>query len=234
MPVRRLMLLIPFKLRMRVLQSVERRIITRLPRERRLPALRRITPIADGAPAPGHSPAAVRKHNLDRVASALEAVGVAYLRIPVAAAGRTAVAVEAGDREAVLAVLAGWDRLGGAEIKVELPRGARRRADATVLSVCWPATAGDLRLGHEYACDIEFWTTRGDTFVAPRPNPIADEVPADEPAVRVPEAVFGAFADARDTSTYPTRPVFATVPPERVRFPVDVVYTYLDPRIRLH
>jgi hypothetical protein len=228
-PVRRILLLVPFKLRMRVLRSVERRIVNRLPRQRRLEALRRITPIA---PRPAHattdSPASVRKHNLDRVTTALEAVGIPYLRIPAACAGRTAIAVQDGDRAAVLAVLSGWERIGGVRVAVELPRGRPRPAEATVLSVCWPATAGTLALGEEYACDIEFWTTRGDTFVAPRPNPVADEVPADDPTVSVPEAVFSAFTSSRDTTAYPTRPVFATVAPDRVRFPVDVVYTWVD------
>ncbi|GAA0801108.1 stealth family protein [Spirilliplanes yamanashiensis] len=215
MPVRRILLLAPFKLRMRALRSVERRIISRLPKDRRLPALRRITPITGDAPRPTGVPAAVRKHNLDRVVTALDAVGVPCLRIPAADPRRTAVAVQAGDRAAVLAVLAGWERLGGVQVE-----SAKRREDAAVISVSWDDAA--------YACDVEFWAERGDTFVAPRPNPVADEIPAEEQAVMVPEAVFSPFADATDTSTYRTRPVFATVAPERVRFPVDAVYTWVD------
>ena len=222
MPVRRMLLLAPFRLRMRVLRSVERRIVNRLPRQRRLPALRRITPIVEpGAPIPARTPAQLRKAALDQVVTALRAVGVPYLRIPVAEPGRAGIAVAADDRAAVLAVLGGWEQLR--EVHVAPP--AARRDTAGVLAVSRnDGSRGD----HRYGCDIEFWTRRGDTLVAPRPNPVADEVPADGPAVLVPEAVFSPFADAADGSAYPTRPVFAAVAPDRVRFPVDAVYTWVD------
>jgi hypothetical protein len=238
MPVRRIMRLAPFRVRMRFLDSVERRVVRFIPEQRKLQVVRRATPISvrprrkETVYLRTHlgrarceeiaSPVGVRKSNLDRVASALAAVGVVYRRIPAQAAGRTAVAVPATDRAAVLAVLAGWERLGG--IRIDVKR--RHRAGAPVISVSWPVTdpRGTLVLGGEYGCDIEFWTDGK----APRPNPVADEIDVRNGTVSVPETVFSAFADARDVAAYPTDPVFAMTAPERVRFPVDVVYTWVD------
>ena len=244
MPVRRIMRLAPFRVRMRFLDSVERRVVRFIPQQRRLKVIRRATPITARPrrleavylrTSAGRarreeiaSPVAVRKVNLDKVVSALGAVGVRYRRIPAQTAGRTAVAVAATDRAAVLAVLTGWEELGGVRIDVVLPRPRRfrRPKDVRVLTVWWPVTdpRGAIVLGQEYGCDIEFWVDGK----APRPNPVADEIDPDGRSVNVPETVFSAFASATDTAAYPTDPVFAMTAPDRIRYPIDVVYTWVD------
>jgi hypothetical protein len=112
------------------------------------------------------------------------------------------------------------------------PHGSdrRRRREARVVRVCWPVTDphGSLLLGAEFGCDVEFWRTDGDYLVGPRTNPVADVVAVDEPVTSAPESVFSAFSPARDDALYRTREVFTMTSPDRVGFPIDVVYTWVD------
>jgi hypothetical protein len=57
---------------------------------------------------------------------------------------------------------------------------------------------------------------------------VADVVPAGEPVVAAPEPVFGSFGSPADPTAYRTREVFTMVSPDRVAFPIDVVYTWVD------
>jgi hypothetical protein len=186
---------------------------------------------------PTASPVSVRKHNLDRVVAALNAAGIDHFRIPTKAIRRTAVAVSVADRDTVLSLLddlAGQDDgrlLVVAPGAGRLPRGRRRqRHTARVARVWWPVTDqhGSLALTHEYACDVEFWTERDGMLVGPRTNPVADVIAVDEPVAMAPETVFSAFSDATDETPYRTREVFTLTSPERVDFPIDVVYTWVD------
>ncbi len=252
MPVRRIMRLTPFRVRQRILHSVERRVLRFIPHQRRLKVVRRATPFAAPARLATRArpeflwvrvgkrfvrarketlttPTVVRKDNLDAVTTALDAAGVPWFRIPVEQPGRTGVAVGIEHRDTVLAAL------DGLRVQVALPRRRRfrppvRRRQATVLTVSSPVTdpTGSLLLGRDYACEVEFWRAVGDALVAPRPNPVADEVPVAEPVVRIPESVLSAYASAKDTTAYPSRSVYTMTAPERVRFPVDVVYTWVD------
>jgi hypothetical protein len=99
-----------------------------------------------------------------------------------------------------------------------------------VVRVCWPVTDphGSLLLGAEFGCDVEFWRTDGDHLVGPRTNPVADVVPVDEPVTTAPESVFSAFAPIGDDVRYRTREIFTMTSPDRVAFPIDVVYTWVD------
>jgi hypothetical protein len=186
---------------------------------------------------PTASPADVRKRNLDRVVAALDAAGVDHFRIPAKSVRRTAVAVPLQDRAKVLALLDGLASHDGGRLKVvmpgpgRLPRAERRRRrDARVVRLWWPVTDrdGSLALTHQYGCDVEFWKKQDGHLVGPRPNPVADVIPVDEPEAKAPESVLSAFSDATDTTTYRTREVFTLTSPERVSFPVDVVYTWVD------
>jgi hypothetical protein len=75
---------------------------------------------------------------------------------------------------------------------------------------------------------VEFWRESGGHLVGPRGNPVADMVAVDGPVVSAPERVFGAFAPAADMTGWRTREVFTMVSADRVMFPVDVVYTWVD------
>jgi hypothetical protein len=50
----------------------------------------------------------------------------------------------------------------------------------------------------------------------------------DEPVVTAPEPVFSAFSSPFDTTEYRTREIFTMVSPDRIGFPIDAVYTWVD------
>ncbi|MCO8271929.1 stealth family protein [Actinoplanes sp. TRM 88003] len=227
--------------RRRLLGQVQRRLLPLVPEPRRLRVARqlvplgprrRLKPIADAPTlrvrtAAGRltarrrldaHPAGVRRENLDRVLDALTSAGIDWFRIPVAELTRTGVAVAETDRGRAIGVLKSLD----AHLEVLGPR---------VWRLSWPVTdpRGRLTLGPEYGCEIEFWKADAGNLVGPRGNPVADVVPADEPEIAVAEPVFGPFGAAdRSTRRYRTREVFTMVSPDRVAFPIDAVYTWVD------
>ena len=111
---------------------------------------------------------------------------------------------------------------------------------------------GDLVLGSSHGCDIEFWEhgpadgpadgpgatqsgapepARAPHLHAPRPNRTSASVPLAGDAVRAPDQMFTRLAPAEGWAPGPlvrTRPEFTTRLPDDVRFPIDVVYTWVD------
>ncbi|WP_244945414.1 stealth family protein [Couchioplanes caeruleus] len=175
------------------------------------------------------SPTGVRRENLDRVVAALDEAGVDWFRIPTKALRTTAVAVRAADRPAVLRLLRGITEGHAGMLDVVKPRRAKPGA-AAILKVCWPVTdpRGRLLLGPDLGCEIEFWTERDGVLTGPRGNPIADVIPLDEPVVTAPEPAFGPFSSPHDRTAYRTRQIFTLPSPDRIDFPIDVVYTWVD------
>ncbi|MFI0780897.1 stealth family protein [Streptomyces sp. NPDC021212] len=141
---------------------------------------------------------------------------------------------------------AGAPRLGAA------PRVWRRLAAEPVVRFTRFHTTprGDLVLGSSHGCDIEFWErgpadgpapapgipepaghTAKSHLHAPRPNRTTASVPLTGDAVRAPDQMFTRLAPAEGWSPGPlvrTRPEFTTRLPDEVRFPIDVVYTWVD------
>ncbi|MGK5739150.1 stealth family protein [Micromonospora sp. URMC 103] len=190
---------------------------------------------------PGHA----RAGNLSAVTSALDAAGVPYFRVRGASDRSSAVAVDAADRERVYAALAlACGRVPGYvaplrrgdERPVRPPAPGfeppvwRRLDDAPVVRLTWYWTDPRHRLvlGQAYGCDVEFWTRQGDALVAPRRNPVAEQVAATGPTVLASESVFTGLVPATAPATARTRPEFAGRLPDDVTFPVDVVYTWVD------
>ncbi|WP_052359553.1 stealth family protein [Actinoplanes friuliensis] len=179
------------------------------------------------------SPARVRRQNLDRVVTALTEAGVDWFRIPARSLRHTAVAVPVGDRDLVVRLLDGLTAEGAGLLEVVRPRGRKGRKGrrtADVLRVCWPVTdpTGSLVLSLDVGCEVEFWREKDGYLTGPRSNPIADVIPADEPVVSAPEPAFGAFSAPDDTTRYRTREIFTLPSPDRISFPIDVVYTWVD------
>ncbi|RIV35596.1 sugar phosphotransferase [Micromonospora radicis] len=202
--------------------------------------------VADQAPRialvdPNVTPLRVRTANLAAVTAALDAAGVAYFQVRGASHRTSVVAVDAVDRDRVYAALAtACARVPGYVTEVrpgEQPPGAgfeskswKRLADAGVLRLTWYRTDPRHRLvlGQAYGCEVEFWQRQGAALVAPRPNPVAEQVDAAAPPVEAAESLFTALAPVTANTTVRTRPEFAAPRPVDVGFPVDVVYTWVD------
>ncbi|MFE6285297.1 stealth family protein [Streptomyces sp. NPDC057877] len=196
---------------------------------------------------PGLSPLTVRAANAAAVRAALDDVGVDYFCVRGHSDTAAAVAVPADDRVTAQRALADACRarpgyVGAVDARGRprrttrpgfRPRTWRRLARADVLRVTWyhGVARGQLTYGPKYGCDIEFWAKDGDTLVAPRPNRRAERVPRTGVATYAPDSLFTALAAAdRTLPRVRTRAEFARPGCEDVRFPVDVVYTWVDGR----
>lgn len=252
MTLRQILRLTPWSVRRRVFEAVEERVLPRVAAEQRLRIARTLMPLgpvrlrggtgvtslrirtAEGAVTARvraeADPVEVRRHNLNRVAQALELAGIDWFRVPTRNPVRTAVAVREADRQQVLRLLGKLIESDHGRLRPVTPGGRKRRRGTGVVAVCWPVTdpRGSMLLGADYACEVEFWRESDGRLVAPRRNPVADSIPADEPVVIAPEPVFGAFSSPDDPTGYRTRQVFTVVDPDRIEFPIDVVYTWVD------
>ncbi|KAB1941231.1 sugar phosphotransferase [Micromonospora sp. ALFpr18c] len=188
------------------------------------------------------TPLRARAANLAAVTAALDEAGVEHFRVRGRSHRTSVVAVDAADRPRVYAALAaacarvpGYvcvprrDREAPPAAGFE-PRTWDRLTDARVVRLTWYRTDPRHRLvlGLEYGCDVEFWTRQGDTLVAPRRNPVAEQVRTSSPVVLVPESTFTALVPPTGSATVRSRPEFAGRRPEDVAFPIDVVYTWVD------
>ncbi|MCX5117998.1 stealth family protein [Micromonospora sp. NBC_00362] len=191
---------------------------------------------------PAVTPLGARTANLTAVTAALDEAGVDYFRVRGRSPRASVVAVDAGDRSRVYdALAAACARVPG---YVSVPRASGERppapgfepktwervADAPVVRLTWYWTDPRHRLvlGLAYGCDVEFWTRQGDTLVAPRRNPVAEQVQVSSPPVLVPESLFTGLVPPTASVTVRSRQEFAGRCPDDVPFPIDVVYTWVD------
>lgn len=106
---------------------------------------------------------------------------------------------------------------------------AGHRVIRLIQYVCDPS--GALLLGAEHGCDLEVWSrTPQGPLHAPRPNRVADRVPATGPSLSLDESAFTRMTSAHvpGQAQRPTRPEFAGTLLDDITFPVDVVYTWVD------
>ncbi len=227
MPLRRILRHAPWSVRRRALSVVQRKLLPRVAPDRRLRVARSWVPMLP-APVRGNplrddtaGPASVRRRNVDRVVTALDAAGIDWFRVPAKSFTHTAVAVPQADRARVVRIL---------EELTEAGAGLLETVPPGVLRVSRPVadSGGCLVLGAEFGCEVEFWQERDGHLIGPRSNPVADVVPADEPVTYATEAVLSEFCSPYETAKYRTRQVFTLAAPDRINFPIDVVYTWVD------
>ncbi|WP_082119873.1 stealth family protein [Saccharothrix sp. ST-888] len=191
-------------------------------------------------------PLSCRTQNLELVRHALDDAGVPYFAVRGLADSSSVLAVAASDRAAALralqalcATVPGYlstpPRSGEQAPTTSAPgfepESWRAVEQADVIRLTWfrADQDGHYVLGHEYGCDVEFWRAEDGELVAPRRNRVTERVRADERTVPAPGAVFTRLAAwSRTGDDLPTRAPFTAALPEDIRYPVDVVYTWVD------
>ncbi|MEU0810001.1 stealth family protein [Streptomyces sp. NPDC005970] len=192
------------------------------------------------------SPLQARGDNLAAVCRALDEAHIDYFCVRGGRDGSAVVATPAEDRPRVHQALAelcaslpGYvSAMGG---RTRTPRSSapgfapaswHQLATAEVIRMTWYHSdpTGRLVLGSEHGCDVEFWPADGDRLLARRPNRVTDQVPRCDAPVRISDSVFTRLAPAvgRPLPEVRTRREFAAPRPDDIRFPVDVVYTWVD------
>ncbi|MFD7500491.1 stealth family protein [Streptomyces sp. NPDC059850] len=214
------------------------------------------TRIATVVPAP--TPLFARAENLRLVCEALDQARLDHFVIRCYSNVASAVGVRADQRAEVVAALralcareAGYvsppphkkSRKGPLRLGVAARAWRPLAAEPVVRFTRFHTTPrGELVLGSSHGCDVEFWEngtaadapadTPGPPLLhAPRPNRTTASVPLTGNAVRTPDQMFTRLTPA--TGWAPgrlvrTRPEFTTRLPDDVRFPIDVVYTWVD------
>ncbi|WP_327658565.1 stealth family protein [Streptomyces sp. NBC_00483] len=194
---------------------------------------------------PTVSPLGLREANLELVSTLFDEEGVDYFAIRGESDYRSCLAVAEADRDRVARALSRSAATGPVYVTacrgdVEVGRrvlcGSRRARQlvggAQVLRVgmVWSDPAASLVIGLAHGCDIEFWQQQDGRLVAPRPNRVTDDVAFDEPRVVVPVSRLTGFAALHTRRTRSVRTIApcADALPEDVRFPIDVVYTWVD------
>jgi hypothetical protein len=181
------------------------------------------------------TPSAAVERNQRATLRALEAAGIAFFHVPQGRYGAT-VAIDGEDRSAFVAAL----REEVADVPFQVaPLSDRGRAivpptrvaeltsedlaAASVLRIVRSSflPGNSLLLGPDYGCDVELWTrTRDGDLLAPRANLLSDE--------HVPASLATIIPDPGPLTPGPTLEVFRRRPFDRIAFPIDVVYLWVD------
>jgi hypothetical protein len=188
---------------------------------------------------PDMTPAAAWRQNLDAVVAVLDRAGIDYFCLRPIRSRHSAVSVHRRDRDRTLAALRADGVLDGAQIRLGSisDEGFTAGRGKTGVQVYFPVTSpyGTTVLGSGSACEIEFWQTEKgeagapDMIVGPRRNAVATALPAEADYRQVPPVALNPMLSLDDTQPrYRTRSEFAMVPAEDIRFPIDVVYTWVD------
>jgi hypothetical protein len=197
----------------------------------------------------GLTPLAARQLNYQAVAEALADAGVEQFAVRGLDDRAPTIGVPAASRPAALKALAGLAKQSDAYFNAILPKPSgrdllstgsddaawRKMAEVTVLRMVWFRTEPTQKIvyGREYGCDVEFWDLNQDKapdqIWAPRPNRMTRAVPVTGQTVEAPGELFTRLAGPRPVlSPLRTRPEMAQTAPEDIKFPIDVVYTWVD------
>lgn len=188
-----------------------------------------------------------RQASLDQVVMALEGAGVDYFVVPDPVPTSSAVAVEEADAERTCRVLSTlaretggywrWVREGEDVVPGEIRAGtssfawsADKRLEAVRLVWFRTDPQRKIVLGEQYSCEVQFWRREGDHLVTGRRNRVSQAIAADDPVVQAPGELFTRLAPLApgNLPSVCTRQAFTATRPDIVKFPIDVVYTWVD------
>lgn len=180
------------------------------------------------------TPAQARHDALTWATTAARAASDAWLVVPAHEGPSPTVIVPMPAREGFLAALAeagcpsylslrdpaenGWHERRG--VVADLATDLRHGMTSVLHLEPWP-TAGERPslVGQGCGVEIQFWETSPDgDLVAPRRNPYADRIPPDLPVVTT----------EVDGVSVPSLPLMVAPTVTECRFPIDVVYTWVD------
>lgn len=171
------------------------------------------------------TPLSVRRFNLDFVISVLDRAGIDYFSVPHDPGIRSRIGIHGDDLQAAVDALAGAAPEHGVVIT---PAKGRRRSPCYWVYRPTATSEGWLTYGPGYGCEIESWAEEDGVLLAPQPNAVSSRLPVKSERVLVPPSDISTFVPADDTRMYATRRQFAVPRATTVRFPIDVVYTWVD------
>ncbi|MBO2448473.1 stealth family protein [Actinomadura barringtoniae] len=184
----------------------------------------------------------VWEDTLQLVTGALEAASIHHFCLRPRSGLESAVAVSEVDRDRVIEVLAAAVTEAGAYVgPVKDPEGTKAEIGPKAweamagrptfrITRCFGSPDGDLVLGPELSCVVEFWKPVDGELVAPRPNRVVGELPLEGPIVRVTSDRLTALAgpESHGAVTFPVREETLLPLLDDIDFPIDVVYTWVD------
>lgn len=201
--------------------------------------MRRHEARATALPIEGMRPADARRENLELVVGLLTASGIRCGALPVNVLGQSAVAVSADQRTQLIAALSGASADESIRAQILEPGNLHLSTSLQVAASRLAAVRGplppvrifrlrrdpasDLAYGESYGCVVEVWARHPEHagwHVAPRSNPLASALPADE--------FVGEEADWMGASVPVVTAALRHVTPSQITFPVDVVYLWVD------
>ncbi|MGW6175337.1 stealth family protein [Arthrobacter sp. NPDC055138] len=198
------------------------------------------------------------EQNFLRLASILDQNAISYFCVRSLEKYRAVVGVRLSDRPSVLRALQGTEGADAPYIRqmvpaVRVPVPAQLASDtgtlhrygaADVLRTTWFYTdaSGSITFGEEYGCEIEFWSSEllapdepkdGEEtemrLVSPRPNAVTRKILDSEVTVLHPFSRFTRLRPASsNVSEVPTVGTMTVDLVDDVRFPIDIVYTWVD------
>ncbi|MET9882809.1 stealth family protein [Streptomyces sp. NPDC006430] len=183
---------------------------------------------------------AAQARNLHLLVAVLEDAGIDYFCVRGTGKTNPCVAVRSGSRgevERVLQLTFGANpgyvshaASGGRLRPGSAPRTWARYRHDDVLRLCWVVCdpTGNLVFGQESGVDLEFWAEDSGQLIAPRPNSVVMEVPADGRRTWAPQQLFSPVPAPYWTGEARTLAEFTAPLPSDHLFPIDVVYTWVD------
>lgn len=188
---------------------------------------------------PGATEWAARARNLHLLVAVLEEAEIEYFAVRGTGGTVPAVAVPAALREDVEDVLQlvcsrdpGYVRAasGGQSRAGSSAQAWRKLRSQKVLNVAWVVCdpTENLAFGHESGCELEFWTEEDGELVAPRPNSVITSTPVGGERRLAEQRLFSPVPFLYGTGRTRTLPEFTAALIGDHRYPIDIVYTWVD------